>query len=182
MKFSDYLKKNFKKGTKKSDYSEFDEMLMRIDENENLFTTNINIINSELMHKSRLKTLRNNLNHNSNGTFKRQNINKFNYEMKSLKNLAILDLVDVVCSRYNFVDEKLQKKNYSKTITTKQIQFEQIENMANILVQTILLDQHYIDYQWPSSTVPDVDENFDIELESIKLFIERFDKLIKVIY
>jgi hypothetical protein len=56
----------------------------------------------------------------------------------------------------------------------KEILGEQLANVADLMVQNVLLEQYYIDYQWPSASIPDVDENFETELDAIKLFIERF--------
>lgn len=77
-------------------------------------------------------------------------------ELKSIKNFALLDLLQVVCSKS---DSKLLK--------------EQISNLADLLVQNVLLDQHFVDNQWPSSSLGDLDDNLENELEAIKLFIER---------
>lgn len=57
---------------------------------------------------------------------------------------------------------------------------EQLTNLADLLVQNILLEQHFVDYQWSSSSsssaapnLIDIEESFESELESIKLFVER---------
>lgn len=47
-------------------------------------------------------------------------------------------------------------------------------NLADLIVQQILFDDHYVDYQWPGSSSEDLDDNFDNEIEALKLYIERF--------
>jgi hypothetical protein len=98
--------------------------------------------------------------------------------MKSVQNLAIIDLLEIVCTRYDFFDERLKKvsnraeENFDLKLK-KEISNEQLANVADFMVQNILLEQYYVDYQWPSASIPDVDENFEVELDAIKLFIER---------
>lgn len=47
-------------------------------------------------------------------------------------------------------------------------------NLSDLIVQNVLFDDHYVDYQWPGSSSEDLDDNFDNEIEALKLFIERF--------
>ncbi len=62
------------------------------------------------------------------------------------------------------IDQPLKKNNLLN---------EQMSNLADLLVQHVLLEQFYIDYQWPVST-NDSDDNFEAEVEAMKLFIERY--------
>jgi hypothetical protein len=87
-----------------------------------------------------------------------------------------MDLIELICSK----DVDL---NISPTITEMEqseqsnlrkdfLLSEQMSNLADLLVQNVLLDQFYIDYQWPAS-LNDSDENFEAEVETMKLYIER---------
>lgn len=91
-------------------------------------------------------------------------------------NFAFMDLLELICSK----DIDL---NLSPTITEMEqseqpnpkkdfLLSEQMSNLADLLVQHVLLDQFYVDYQWPAS-LNDSDENFEAEVETMKLFIER---------
>jgi len=57
----------------------------------------------------------------------------------------------------------------------KEILSIQVCNLADLLVEHILLDQHFIDFQWASSGLNDFDDNFDGEVDALKLYIERLE-------
>ncbi len=51
---------------------------------------------------------------------------------------------------------------------------EQMSHLADMIVQNLMLDQHYIDEQWPSAMTNESEDNIEAELEAMKLYIERF--------
>jgi regulator of replication initiation timing len=92
--------------------------------------------------------------------------------------MATIDFLDLVCNRYDFFDDRQKKlaniveENFDLKVRNETLG-EQLGNVAVTMVQMVLLEQFYIDYQWPSASMPDVDESFEAELDAIKLFIER---------
>ena len=102
--------------------------------------------------------------------------------MRSIKNFAIIELVEIICSKCDFYEEKLKSLSAASQSSStgslklkRELLSEQLCNLADLLVQKILLEQYCIDYQWPSASIPDVEENFEDELDAIKLFIERLN-------
>ncbi|CAF0791809.1 unnamed protein product [Brachionus calyciflorus] len=123
------------------------------DENFNLFSKNINLINEELMtNKSKLKAIRNSL---IDYPLRRLDLKK--NQLKSVRHLVVLNLLEVI----SMVSESEAKTRDIKS------------NLAQLLVQKVLLDTHFVDYQWPGSSSEELDDNFDNEIEALKLFIER---------
>ena len=80
-------------------------------------------------------------------------------KFKSIKNFALLNLLHVITS------DSLD----SDTRTTR----DGKSSLGDLLVQKILLDDHFIDYQWQGSSTDDIDDNFENEIEALKLYIER---------
>lgn len=87
-------------------------------------------------------------------------------QFKNLKNYAILDLLESVCSASSFEN--------NEPYTKKRLISEQMSNLSELLNQYVLLDQHFVDYTWAASILGDIEENLDNELDAIKIFIERF--------
>ncbi len=98
-------------------------------------------------------------------------------------NFAFIDLIEVICSRNLenneiFLKFKQTRSPFNSDLkneqTAKPLLIEQMCNLADLIIHQFFLEHHYIDYQWPNSISNDNDDNFDGEVESIKLFIERF--------
>lgn len=151
-----------------------------IDENSNLFTSNLNLINNEMMlTKSKLKAVRSTLNEppTKKLALKKSQLLETN---KTIMNFALLDLLDTICSKSQEeedqdkieIDESHLDAVSSEVVRTDLLS-EQMSNLAELLLQHILLDQYFVDYQWPSSPLGDGDENNESEVEAIKMFIER---------
>lgn len=99
-----------------------------------------------------------------------------------MMNFAFMELIEIICSRnfentevfMKFQEQKCPlKSDVDSTRKEKTLLSEQMWNLADLIMQRIFLENHYIDYQWPNSSANDSDENFEGEVESIKLFIER---------
>lgn len=82
--------------------------------------------------------------------------------------MAFVDFLEVVCAASNRGGEEQHPKS-------RKLASEQLCNLADLIVYNVFLDQHFVDYQWssPGSTLIDIEESFETELESIKLFVER---------
>ena len=90
-------------------------------------------------------------------------------------NLVIMDLLEILCTKP--ITETSQKQNsneYGDLKIHKELLKNQISNLADLLVEHVMLDQHFIDFQWASSNSIDYEENFDGEVDAMKLYIERF--------
>lgn len=105
-----------------------------------------------------------------------------NNEMKWIRNSAVIDMLETVCSQYDLFEEKIkQAGGQSRTLAEiagglkvrKELCGELMCNAADLLVESVLLEQYFVDFHWPSSSLPDVDENFDTELDCVKMLIER---------
>ena len=103
-----------------------------------------------------------------------------------MMSFAFAKLLETICSRelentHEFLRFKERRqiflnsdKTYALTATNnKFLLTEQMGNLAEIVMQLIMLDQHYIDYQWPSSNSNESEESLEAEVEAIKLYIER---------
>jgi len=101
-----------------------------------------------------------------------------------MMNFAFIELIEVVCSRslenneifLKFYEDKhlsISKQESDGSFKEKPLLVDHMCNLADLVVQRIFLEHHYIDYQWPNSTGNDNDENIENEVETIKLFIER---------
>ena len=86
-------------------------------------------------------------------------------------NFAIMNLLEVLCTKSIATDES--RKECESLKIRKEILSNQVCNLADLLVEHILLDQHFIDFQWASSGLNDFDDNFDGEVDALKLYIER---------
>jgi hypothetical protein len=90
-------------------------------------------------------------------------------------NFAILNLLEVLCTKPIAADESRKETSTEceSLKIRKEILTNQVCNLADLLVEHILLDQHFIDFQWASSGLNDFDDNFDGEVDALKLYIER---------
>ena len=86
-------------------------------------------------------------------------------------NLALIDLIEILCTK-SIADEKLASECEMLKIKSE-ILIDQMCYLAELLVEHILLEQHFIDFQWASSGLSDFDDNFDGEVDALKLYIER---------
>ncbi len=86
-------------------------------------------------------------------------------------NLALMDLLEILCTK-SIADEKLASECEMLKIKSE-ILIDQMCNLAELLVEHILLEQHFIDFQWASSNISDFEDNFESEVEAIKIYIER---------
>lgn len=97
-------------------------------------------------------------------------------QSKSIMNFAIMNLLEIICTKPIY-DEKQNESStefYGLKIR-KEILTSQVSSLADLLVEHILLDQHFIDFQWASSGLNDFDDNFDGEVDALKLYIERLE-------
>ena len=131
-----------------------------------------------MVEKSRFKSF-NNANYLNR---KPANINRNFTSCAFMMNFAFIDLIEVICSRnlenneifVKFQEQRLPFKEIEKKKDLKEkcLLVEQMSNLADLIVQRIFLEHHYIDYQWPTN-LNESEDNFEGEMESIKLFIER---------
>jgi len=91
-------------------------------------------------------------------------------------NFAIIDILEILCCKFTNENEQTQANENEAQILKlkKEIISEQMCNLSELLVQRVLLDQHFIDYQWASPNVNESDDNFESEVEAMKLYIERY--------
>ena len=99
---------------------------------------------------------------------------------------AFLELLETICSRSLENTETLIKFEEKKLIYREEsarksendgeekplVLEEQMCNLADLMVQHVLLEQHFVDYQWPAPTTEN-DENFEADVDAMRLFIER---------
>ncbi len=95
---------------------------------------------------------------------------------------SYIQLLETICSRslentneyLNFKEARLltyTEQYEANKIHNKFLLNEQMSYLAEIIVQIVMLDQHYIDNQWPTSID---DENIELEVDAIKLYVERY--------
>ena len=92
-------------------------------------------------------------------------------QSKNLMNLAIMDMLEVLCTKP--IEDESLKYEWDMLKVKKELLVNNLVNLADLLVEHILLDQHFIDFQWASSSTSDFDDNFEGEVEALKLYIER---------
>jgi hypothetical protein len=90
-----------------------------------------------------------------------------------------MDLLELICSKDidlnsppSNVEEMEQTEQTPSNLKPEYLLGEQMSNLGGLLVQNVFLDSSFIDYQWPVS-LNDSEDNFEAEVEAIKLFIER---------
>lgn len=80
-----------------------------------------------------------------------------------MRNWALIDLFEAICSTKGGDLERRRK-----------LKSELLGYLADLLVQHILVEQHFVDYQWSTIQLAiEVEESLESELESIKMFVER---------
>jgi hypothetical protein len=91
-------------------------------------------------------------------------------------NFAIIDMLEILCSKFTNEKESTQTNENEAQILKlkKEIISDQMCNLAELLVQHVLLEQHFIDYQWASPNGNESDDSFESEVEAMKLYIERY--------
>ena len=93
---------------------------------------------------------------------------------------GLVDLLETICSRSlentdtctKFEEKKLIYQENKEKVLGKNLVVEQMCNLADLVVQHVLLEQHFVDYQWPTSANEN-DENYEPDVEAMRLFIER---------
>ena len=110
-----------------------------------------------MVEKSRFKSF-NNANYLNR---KPANINRNFTSCAFMMNFAFIDLIEVICSRnlenneifVKFQEQRLPFKEIEKKKDLKEkcLLVEQMSNLADLIVQRIFLEHHYIDYQWPTN-------------------------------
>jgi hypothetical protein len=118
-------------------------------------------------------------------------------------NLSFIELLEIICgcssdnynsssTNCNNIEDDSNETEHQiedtintindKTFWFKSLREEQMNNVAEILVQNVMTEQYFDDYQWPLSggsiaTQPnenDLDnEDYELEVEAIKLHLER---------
>jgi hypothetical protein len=94
--------------------------------------------------------------------------NKAKNQFKSIRNFALVDFLEIICCTLSE-----NESSPSRFPLKKKLISEQLCNLADLMAQNILLEQHFMDYQWASSCLAEIEESFESELEAIKIFIER---------
>ena len=64
----------------------------------------------------------------------------------------------------------------------KYLLVEQMGNVADMLVQHVMLDTHYIDNIWPTAMGNESEENIEAEIDAMKLYIERYNFNYSLVY
>jgi hypothetical protein len=108
-----------------------------------------------------------------------------------MMSFAFIQLIETICSRelqdssdfFKFKEKKQmfesinEQQQQQLTIisseNSKKLLVEQMTNLAELIVELIMLDQHYIDNQWPT-VLNENDDNIEAEIDAIKLYVERF--------
>jgi hypothetical protein len=99
-----------------------------------------------------------------------------------MMNVAVIDMLEIICTREDSeqsIDSATNEKNNEKSSgqykNKRNLNSEQMCNLADLVVQNVFFDEHCIDYQWPSSSLGDTEEYNESEVDAIKLYIERYN-------
>lgn len=159
----------------------------------NLFYSNLSLTSTDIAsHKGKFKNFKNTLaeftnNRRAAGRDKKSQQTKYT----TLMSFAFMRLLESVCSKtlensdhFGKFKHKRQMLEASGARSESEVVLgvhgkslllvEQTSHVAEMLVQSIMLDQHYIDEQWPGAMPNESEDNIEAELEAMKLYIERF--------
>ena len=155
----------------------------------NLFYSNLNLTSTDIAsHKGKFKNFKNTLAefaNNRNKGAKKSHNNKYTI----LMSFAFMRLLESICSKSLETSEQYGKFKNKRQMTEASVKseseaviedrrslllVEQMSHLADMIVQNLMLDQHYIDEQWPSAMTNESEDNIEAELEAMKIYIERF--------
>jgi len=153
----------------------------------NLFESNLVLTSNDMAsHKTKFKNFKNTLSEfpDSRKSLQKKSNNKSNsHKYKAIMSLAFMDLLEIICSRSLESTEEFSKfKTKRQMFDLKKTENEpnktylltdQMCIVAESLVEYVMLEQHYIDSQWPSPLTHESDDNLEAEVDVMKLYVER---------
>ncbi len=156
------------------------------DQASNLFESNLVLTSNDIAsHKGKFKNFKNTLSDfpSSRRNPKKPNNFNNNHKYKIIMSFAFMDLLETLCSRtLDTTDEfaKFKTKRQMFDLRTnepeaakKHLLIDQMCILAESLVEYVMLEQHYIDNQWPSPLAHESEDNLEAEVDVMKLYVER---------